>query len=104
MEKITSISQLKKGDKIWTINTFSGAVDVLEFVCIHPHNEEYSIFLNMNYDGMPKFYNKHISEYEDICYLRSHHGPNGGITMGCVASANCPRMKRYDKLHKEKNK
>lgn len=47
---------------------------------------------------------KHHSEYEDICYLRSHHGPNGGITMGCVASANCPRMKRYDKLHKEKNK
>ena len=47
---------------------------------------------------------KHLSEYEDICYLRSHHGPNGGITMVCVASANCPRMKRYDKLHKEKNK
>lgn len=44
---------------------------------------------------------KHLSEYEDICYLRSHHGPNGGITMSCVASANCPRMKRYDKLHKQ---
>lgn len=51
MEKITSISQLKKGDKIWTINTFSGMVDILEFLCVHPHNEEYSIFLNENYDG-----------------------------------------------------
>ena len=40
---------------------------------------------------------KYRSEYEDFCFLRSHHGPCGGVTMGCTASANCPRMKRYDK-------
>lgn len=79
MEKITSISQLKKGDKIWTIDTLSGKVDILEFLCIHPHNEEYSIFLNENYDGMPKFYNKNLTDgdYERYdgsgdCWVRIH--------------------------------
>lgn len=79
MEKITSISQLKKGDRIWTINGFSGAVEVLEFVCIHPYNEVYSIFLNENYDGMPKVYNKNIEDgdYERYdatkeCWERIH--------------------------------
>lgn len=43
---------------------------------------------------------KHLSKYEDICYLRSHHCPFGGVTMGCTASADCPRMKRYDKKSK----
>lgn len=79
MEKITNISQLKKGDKIWTINPFSGAVAILEFVCIHPHNKNYSIFLNENYDGMPKFYNKNLTDrhYERYdsskeCWERIH--------------------------------
>ena len=79
MEKITNISQLKKGDKIWTINPFSGAVNILEFVCIHPHNKDYSIFLNENHDGMPKFYNKHLADgdYERYnsskeCWKRIH--------------------------------
>lgn len=79
MERITEIKQLKPGDKIWTINTFSGMVDIIEFVCVHPHNPEYSIFLNGNYDGMPKFYNKHLAEgdYErydntDECWNRIH--------------------------------
>ena len=79
MERITEIKQLKPGDKIWTINTFTGAVDIIEFVCVHPHNPEYSIFLNGNYDGMPKFYNRHLkdAEYErydgsDECWTRIH--------------------------------
>lgn len=79
MEKITKIEQLKAGDKIWTINCFTGHVDIMEFVCIHPHNPEYSIFLNENYDGMPKFYNKHLmdADYElydssDECWNRIH--------------------------------
>ena len=62
MEKITKIEQLKAGDKIWTINRFTGDVDIMEFVCIHPHNPAYSIFLNENYDGMPKFYNQRLTE------------------------------------------
>ncbi len=60
-EKITDIHQLKKGDKIWTIDRFSGDVKILEFVCIHPHDVEYSIFLNETYDGIPKFYNKNLA-------------------------------------------
>ena len=79
MEKITNINQLKKGDKIWTINTRSGAVNVLEFVCIHPHSDAYSIFLDENYDGLPKFYNKNLADgdYERYdsskeCWERIH--------------------------------
>ena len=64
MERITEIKQLKPGDKIWTINVFTGNADIIEFVCEHPHNSEYSIFLNENYDGMPKFYNKHLTDAE----------------------------------------
>ena len=62
MERITEIKQLKPGDKIWTINTFTGNVDIIEFVCEHPHNSEYSIFMDEKYDGMPKFYNKHLAD------------------------------------------
>lgn len=68
MERITEIKQLKPGDKIWTINTFTGNADIIEFVCVHPHNPEYSIFLNENYDGMPKFYNKHLTDAEYYRY------------------------------------
>jgi len=76
-EKITNINQLKKGDKIWTINNITGKVEVLEFICIHPHNKEYSIFLNEYDDGAPKFYNKNLASgdyerYEDSndCWAR----------------------------------
>ena len=62
MERITDISQLKAGDKIVSINGFDGRPKILEFVCIHPHNPEYSVFLNETYDGAPKFYNKRIQE------------------------------------------
>jgi len=60
-QQITNIEQLKKGDKIWIIGP-DGLIKIMEFVCIHPHNPEYSIFLNSCYDGMPKFYNKRLSE------------------------------------------
>lgn len=68
MKRITDIKELKPGDKIWHINKFNGNADILEFVCIHPHNEAYSIFLDINYDGMPKFYNDRIKEEEYFLY------------------------------------
>lgn len=42
---------------------------------------------------------KHLSEYEDICYLRSHHGPNGGITMSCNMFVRCRRNQNWDRGH-----
>lgn len=62
MERITNINQLQKGDKIAKISY--DKVTVLEFVCIHPHSEEYSIFLNELYDGCPKFLNKNLKKEE----------------------------------------
>lgn len=55
MERITNINQLKAGDKI--INIKGDRYEILEFVCIHPHNDKYSVMLDINYDGVPKFYN-----------------------------------------------
>jgi len=60
MERITDIKELKPGQQIWHINQMTGNFEIMEFVCIHPHNEAYSVFLNQNYDGMPKFYNKNL--------------------------------------------
>ena len=36
---------------------------------------------------------------EDICLLRSHHGPNGGITMSCNMFVRCRRNQNWDKEH-----
>lgn len=59
MKKITSISELKKGDKIAHVFG-NGNYEIIEFLCIHPYNKEYSLFLNQNKDGMPKFYNNRL--------------------------------------------
>lgn len=56
MKRITEISQLTKGDIIVTI--VDHKVVKREFVCVHPRNDKYSIFLNETYDGCPKFYNE----------------------------------------------
>lgn len=36
---------------------------------------------------------------EDICLLRSKHGPIGGITMGCTMWSDCRRIKAWDKQY-----
>ena len=54
LEKVTDITQLKPGDKIISIGVTS---EILEFLCIHPHNNNYSLFLNSDLDGTKKFYN-----------------------------------------------
>lgn len=56
MERIINIGQLKAGDKIIHLYNF-GNYEILEFVCIHPHSDSYSVMLNHNDDGAPKFYN-----------------------------------------------
>lgn len=66
MKKITNILELKKGDKIWRIKN-NISVEIIEFLCIHPYNNNYSIFLDCNKDGMPKFYNKRLED--SIYYL-----------------------------------
>jgi NTP pyrophosphatase (non-canonical NTP hydrolase) len=36
---------------------------------------------------------------EEICCLRSHHGPNGGITMSCNMHVKCRRNQNWDREH-----
>lgn len=55
MKRIIDITQLHPGDKI--VRVFEDDVQILEFVCLNPHNELYSIMLNQNCDGTRKFYN-----------------------------------------------
>lgn len=70
MERITNINQLKAGDKIIHIKGHSG-YEILEFVCRHPHNDKYSVMLNSNNDGAPKFYNSILDTYEWYRYTGS---------------------------------
>ncbi len=56
MKRITEISQLTKGDVIVTIKDHK--IVKREFVCVYPHNDKYSIFLDEYYDGCKKFYNE----------------------------------------------
>ena len=67
MKRITNISQLKSGNKIFTVN-HDGSHEILEFREIHPHHDGYSLFLNENKDGMHKFYNKTLEDNEYYLY------------------------------------
>ena len=67
MKRITNINQLKPGNKIFTVN-HDGSLEILEFREIHPHSDDYSLFLNENKDGMHKFYNKTLEDREYYLY------------------------------------
>lgn len=67
MKRITNINQLKPGNKIFTVNR-DGSLEILEFREIHPNNDNYSLFLNENQDGMHKFFNKTLEDREYYLY------------------------------------
>lgn len=70
MKRITNINQLKTGNKIFTVNR-DGSLEILEFREIHPNNDNYSLFLNENQDGMHKFFNKTLKGREYYLYDNS---------------------------------
>lgn len=70
MKRITNINQLKPGNKIFTVN-HNGSHEILEFREIHPNNDNYSLFLNENQDGMHKFFNKTLEDREYYLYDNS---------------------------------
>lgn len=58
--RVNSFSELKEGDKIWSINR-NGIFEIIEFIkTLDAPVEGYAIFLNMNKDGMPKFYKERL--------------------------------------------
>lgn len=67
MQRITNISQLNQGDMIWNISN-GIELRMMKFLCVHPNNGEYSLFLNLNEDGMPKFYNKRLENSKWYLY------------------------------------
>lgn len=70
MKRITNINQIKPGNKIFTVNR-DGSLEILEFREIHPNNDNYSLFLNENQDGMSKFFNKTLEDREYYLYDNS---------------------------------
>lgn len=62
MKRIENINSLNKGDKIWSIDN-NGNVHYLEFICIHPHNENYSLFIDLDTNDAPKFWNGQLTQY-----------------------------------------
>ena len=69
MKRVTEINQLKKGDVIVAIVDLK--IVKREFVCVHPHNDKYSIFLDELYDGCPKFYNDNLKSKEWYLFTNS---------------------------------
>ena len=69
MKRITEISQLTKSDVIVTI--VDHKIVKREFVCVHPHNDKYSIFLDELHDGCPKFYNDNLKLKEWYLFTNS---------------------------------
>lgn len=69
MKRITEINQLKKGDIIIAIVDLK--IVKREFVCVHPHNDKYSIFLDELYDGCPKFCNDNLKLKEWYLFTNS---------------------------------
>lgn len=66
--RVNSFSELKKGQKIWSINR-NGMFEIIEFVMtIDSTLEKYSIFLNMSKDGMPKFYEGRLKDEKWYMY------------------------------------
>jgi len=66
MKRITDINELKQGDIIVKIDLNN--LTFIEFLCIHPRNENYSLFLDSNQDGMAKFYNHRLEIEEWYLY------------------------------------
>lgn len=54
MKQIESINELKNGDKIVCI--FGGNPNFYEFLCVHPHNNNYVLLLDGITKDAPKFY------------------------------------------------
>nr|DAV79847.1 MAG TPA: hypothetical protein [Caudoviricetes sp.] len=69
MKRVTEINQLTKGDIIVAI--VDRKIVKREFVCVHPHNDKYSIFLDELYDGCPKFYNDNLKLREWYLFTNS---------------------------------
>ena len=44
---------------------------------------------------------KYYGEYNDSCYWKSGGGNGFFIDIACTPNSKCPRMMRYDKLHKK---
>lgn len=60
--RVNSFSELKEGDKIWSIKC-TGEFEILEFVkTLDAPVEAYSIFINMSKDGIPKFYEGRLKD------------------------------------------
>lgn len=74
MKRITDISQLKKGDII--VSVLSNREVKREFLCVHPHNENYSLFLNELQDGCEKFFNKYLKTSEWYLYTKTKEDNN----------------------------
>lgn len=79
MKRITDISQLKKGDVI--VSIYDDREIRREFLCIHPHNDKYSLFLNELQDGCEKFYNSYLKTSEWYLFTKSKEDYNEIDTM-----------------------
>lgn len=68
MKRIKDISELAPGDRIWRIKR-DFSLEIMEFVCLCPHSTNlYSVFIDRNLNGMPKFDNTRFTIEEWYMY------------------------------------
>lgn len=65
LERVTDVTQLAPGDVIIHVGP---TAERLEFLCVHPHDAHYSLFLDRNLDGTDKFYNHRLENEEWFRY------------------------------------
>lgn len=70
MEKLTSISQLKQGDRFTHID--ANGFKEYEFLCIHPHNPSYILAIDGLTQDAPKLYIYEILKYNSGYYVGTY--------------------------------
>lgn len=75
MERLNNISQLKKGVRFYIV--YKDKISGYEFLCVHPHNENYILALDIITQDAPKLYiptllggEVYVGEYDSKFFLK----------------------------------
>jgi len=98
-KRINSISELKPGDVIWSIDRGTARPIILEYLCALPHNNNYSIFIN-EFKEPVRYYN------EEFNSTKPHNTKEWFAYDGsgeCWDEINAARIARHKELIKQCN-
>ena len=98
MERVCNAAQLKVGDKIIRVAPLTVNLEILEYIGPHPHHKKYSLFIDGNYDGIPKFYNPRFTEEKWYLFHGTPKEWNEALDMEIAChEKEIERIKEYKK-------